>query len=135
MAILMKPIAYIKSNYKTLDDIPRQSVQSLSQHAEIQMLDEFAEGIKDLEAGRHIVVLFYFHKSKGFEIKKKSKKTGEVRGIFSLRSPHRPNGIGMSIVKIIENECGVIKFQGVDMLDGTPVLDIKPYEPALNPEL
>lgn len=78
-------------------------------------------------------MLFYFHQSKGYKLTQKAKDTNEFRGVFSTRSPNRPNGVGMSIVKVINIYDNTIEIQGVDMIDGTPIIDIKPYVSELNP--
>lgn len=129
MEIAMKPIGYIRTNYSDDSDIPRQSINNMNEKGTIEILDEFKDGIKDIEAGSYIVVLFYFHKSEYHHIISKKRNN---TGIYSTRSPHRPNGIGMSVVKVINKENNKLDFLGVDMLDGTPVLDIKPYIEELN---
>jgi tRNA-Thr(GGU) m(6)t(6)A37 methyltransferase TsaA len=135
MEITMKPIGYIESEFKDKKDIPHQSVYYRGKKAIIKMLDDYKEGIVDIKAGSYGVILFYFHESKGYTLKETYCETGEKKGVFSLRSPNRPNGIGMSIVKFTKIEDDIIEFEGVDMLDGTPVLDIKPYDESLNPKL
>lgn len=135
MKIEMKPIGYIKSPYKTLDEIPRQSVLSEDKTAVIEILPEYKEGIEGIEESSYGVILFYFHKSTGeVSLKQVPCKSNKVTGVFSTRSPKRPNGIGMSIVKFTKVEENSLEIKGVDMLDGTPVLDIKPYSPGLNPK-
>ncbi|MTI47251.1 MAG: tRNA (N6-threonylcarbamoyladenosine(37)-N6)-methyltransferase TrmO [Firmicutes bacterium] len=135
MEIKMSPIGYIKSNYKEKKEIPRQSIFAKDEKATIEILEEYKEGIQDIKEGSYGVVLFHFHKSEEYTLKTVSHKTGEWMGVFSTRSPNRPNGIGMSIVKITKIDGSIIEFQGVDMVDGTPVLDIKPYSEELNPKL
>ncbi|GBF34350.1 hypothetical protein DCCM_3462 [Desulfocucumis palustris] len=133
MEIIMRPIGYIRSPFKEKKEIPRQSTLAENQRAKIEILEEYQEGIEDIKAGSHGIVLFYFHQSEGYALKTVSRKTQERLGVFSTRSPNRPNGIGMSIVKFTRIEGNCIEFQGVDMLDNTPVLDIKPYDQTLNP--
>ncbi|WP_341349562.1 SAM-dependent methyltransferase [Clostridium botulinum] len=81
----------------------------------------------------HIIILFYFNKSKDFDLITKTPWSDEKKGVFSTRSPRRPNPIGLSIVKLIEIDHNKIIIKVIDMLDGTPVLDIKPYSKELNP--
>lgn len=133
MEIIMRPIGYIQSPFKEKKEIPRQNTLAQDQKARIEILEEYREGIEDIQAGSYGVILFYFHQSESYTLKTVSRKTQEYLGVFSTRSPNRPNGIGMSIVKFTKIEGNCIEFQGVDMLDKTPVLDIKPYEQALNP--
>lgn len=135
MKISMEPIGYIKSPFKDKKEIPRQSIYAENEKATIEILQEYKEGIKGIEEGSYGIILFFFHKSEGSSLSKISHETGESRGVFSSRSPNRPNGIGMSIVKFTRIEDNKIEFQGVDMVDGTPVLDIKPYSEKLNPKI
>ena len=139
MDIIFTPIGYIQSPFKELEDIPRQSIYAKDKRATIEILSEYVEGIRDIEAGDYIILLFNFHKSKGYNLlqipggNKAPKHLNRPKGVFSTRSPHRPNAIGMSIVKVITVHNNMIEIEGVDMLDGTPVIDIKPYSPQLNP--
>ncbi|SHN69870.1 tRNA (N6-threonylcarbamoyladenosine(37)-N6)-methyltransferase TrmO [Desulfitobacterium chlororespirans] len=127
MEILMKPIGYIRSPYKEKGDAPRQSTLSGETMAVIEVLEEYQEGIADIQAGGYGAILFYFHKSPGYKLTTLSRRNNQVMGVFSTRSPNRPNGIGLSIVRFRKREGNRLFFEGVDMLDNTPVLDIKPY--------
>lgn len=131
----MKPVGYIKSPYLTRDEIPRQSVLS-DKTAVIEIEEEFRDGLFNLEIGKYIVILFAFHKSKkNPALIINHKYTNGTKGIFATRSPNRPNPIGLSICKIIDIDDKSISIEGVDMLNGTPVLDIKPYVEWLNPNV
>ena len=134
MDITMRPIGYIHSPLKTQADAPRQSVYNANEQAVLEMLDEYKEGIMTIEPDTYIQIFFYFDRSETYSLSHISHDTGKVRGVFSSRSPRRPNGIGLSIVKVLKNDGKSITFEGVDMLDNTPVLDIKPYSPHLNPK-
>lgn len=133
MEIKMKPIGYIKSPFKAKEEIPRQSIYAKDTKAVIEILEEYREGIADIAEGTYGVILFYFHKSEGYRMRMIPHGRDIEVGVFSTRSPNRPNGIGMSIVKFTKNDGKTLEFEGVDMLDGTPVLDIKPYEKNLEP--
>ena len=133
MEILMKPIGYIRSPYKEKTDVPKQSTLSSGITAIIEMLEDYVEGIADVKEGEYGVILFYFHKSEGYKLTTLSRRNSQIMGVFSTRSPNRPNGIGMSIVRFIKKEDNRLTFEGVDMLDSTPVLDIKPYNRELCP--
>lgn len=136
MVINMKPIGYIKSPYKSVKEIPRQSVLSEDKTALIEILPEYKEGLTGIEENSYGIILFYFHKSTGeVPMIQVSRKSNKATGVFNTRSPRRPNGIGMSIVKFTKIEENKLEIQGVDMVDGTPVLDIKPYSPSLNPKI
>lgn len=95
----------------------------------IEIYSPYSEGLTNLEEYGHIVVLFHFHRSRGYDLKQKRRGVGELRGVFSLCSPNRPNGIGLSVLKLLEVEGNLLHVGHVDMLDGTPILDIKPYKP------
>ncbi len=127
MEIKMQPIGYIKSPFKTKEEIPRQSIYAKDTKAVIEILEQYREGISDIHAGTYGVILFYFHKSEGYRLRLIPRSREIEVGVFSSRSPNRPNGIGMSVVKFTKNDGRQLEFEGVDMLDGTPVLDIKPY--------
>ncbi len=134
MDIKMKPIGYIKSPFKTREEIPRQSIYAKDTKAVIEILEKYREGIVDIAEGSYGVILFYFHQSGGYRLRLKPHGREVETGVFSTRSPHRPNGIGMSVVKFTKNDGKNLEFEGVDMLDGTPVLDIKPYVKILETE-
>ncbi len=94
----------------------------------IEIFKPFVEGLDSIEEYEHIVVLFHFHLSKGYALRQTS-PAGKLKGVFSLCSPMRPNGIGMSILRLIRVEPPFLFVNHVDMVDGTPILDIKPYKP------
>lgn len=133
MKIELDPIGYISSPYKSREDIPRQSVHVKDKEATIKINDEYKDGLLGIEAGDYIIIIFYFHKVKETFLQVKPCKSKELKGVFSTRAPVRPNQLGLTIAKVIEVSDGKIKFDGVDMLDGTPVIDIKPYSEGLNP--
>lgn len=99
----------------------------------IEIYEPFIEGLYGLEVDEPIVVLFHFHRSQGYELLQRRKGTGPLKGVFSLCSPNRPNPIGMSILKLVRIEQGMLTVEHVDMVDGTPIIDIKPYKPEENP--
>lgn len=121
-----KPIGYVKTKAET---IPRHwSISDVE--GEIVIEPEYKLGLRDIKAGDKIVVLFVFHKSPPFNSDKLIQKPphlNETKGVFSTCSPHRPNPIGLSVLEVLEVRDNVIKVKGLDMFDGTPVLDIKPY--------
>lgn len=133
MDIKFQTIGHISSPYQSTEDIPFQSVCNQNQEGVIVLLEEYADGLEGLKAGDNIEVVFYFHQSKGYSLRQVPSYTSEEKGVFSIRSPRRPNPIGISIVKIKNIGSNRIVFSGVDMLDGTPVLDIKPFVKELVP--
>jgi len=125
--ITMTPIGIIHSPYKQVKDMPIQGKFKPQVAAYIQLKDEYAPGLKSLEGFSHAVILYYFHKSKKQELLGRPFLEDKSHGIFAIRSPHRPNHIGLSVVKIQRIEKNTLHFTEVDVLDKTPVLDIKPY--------
>ena len=93
--------------------------------AYIELNEKYLEGICDMEVGEEYMILFHFNKCYGYELKVPFKGDGPIMGVFSTHAPNRPNPIGVSNIKITEINGNKIKFKGVDMLDNTPVLDIK----------
>lgn len=121
-----KPIGYVKTKAET---IPRHwSISDVE--GEIVIEPEYKMGLRDIRAGDRIVVLFVFHHSPSFTLDKLIQKPphlNETKGVFSTCSPHRPNPIGLSVLEVLDVTDNVIKVRRLDMYDGTPVLDIKPY--------
>ncbi len=125
--IIIKPIGTIKSPFKSFQDIPIQGKFKEKVEAYLELKEEYIPGLKDLDKFSHAFLLYYFHKSDRVTIEGTSYLENVSHGIFAIRSPHRPNHIGLSIVKIKKIMGNKLFFTGVDMLDGTPLLDIKPY--------
>ncbi|GAB6182389.1 tRNA (N6-threonylcarbamoyladenosine(37)-N6)-methyltransferase TrmO [Thermodesulfovibrio hydrogeniphilus] len=126
MQFIFKPIGYIRTKAET---VPRHwSISDVE--GEIVVDPEYKLGLRDTKPGDKIVVIFVFHKSPPFTPEKLIQKPphlDEERGVFSICSPHRPNPIGLSVLDVIEVNDNVIKVKRIDMFDGTPVLDLKPY--------
>ena len=125
--IIMYPIGVIHSPYKESRDVPIQGIFKDNVEAYLELKEEYTKGLKDLEGFSHAILLYYFHKSQRTYIEGRPYLEGKKHGIFAIRSPHRPNHIGFSIVKIKSIRKNKLYFTGIDALDGTPVLDIKPY--------
>lgn len=125
--IIMYPIGKIFSPYTQNKGIPIQGVFGSEAVAWVELQDEYAAGLRDLDGFSHAIILYYFHESQREDIEGRPFLEQDKHGIFAIRSPHRPNHIGLSIVKIRKIEANRLYFAEVDMLDGTPVLDIKPY--------
>ncbi len=126
MKTQMQPIGFVRTDAKT---IPRHwSLSNVEGILDIKQ--EYIPGLKDIEPGEKIVVIFLFHKSSKFTtalLFQTPPHNKERKGVFSICSPFRPNPIGMSVVKVLEKNMGMIKVKGIDMLNETPILDIKPY--------
>ncbi|MDG6229415.1 MAG: tRNA (N6-threonylcarbamoyladenosine(37)-N6)-methyltransferase TrmO [Candidatus Thermoplasmatota archaeon] len=125
--ILMDPIGKIHSPYKTSKDIPIQGRFKDDVEAFLELKKEYVKGLKDLDMFSHCILIYYFHKSTKITIVGKPFLEDDEHGIFAIRSPHRPNHIGFSVVKIQRIKGNKLYFTQVDMIDGTPLLDIKPY--------
>jgi tRNA-Thr(GGU) m(6)t(6)A37 methyltransferase TsaA len=125
--ITVKPIGVIHSPYKEARDIPIQGIFKSDVEARAELQDKYINGLKDLDGFSHAILIYYFHKSRKETIEGSPFLEQDKHGIFAIRSPHRPNHIGLSIVKLKRIEGNEIHFTQVDMLDSSPLLDIKPY--------
>ncbi len=123
----LKPIGIIHTPYKESKGIPIQGKFDKGITGRIEVFPEYQQGLKDVEGFSHIVLIYYFDRSKDAKLISRPFLEDESHGIFAIRSPHRPNHIGFSIVKIKKVEGNSLTFSEVDILDGTPLLDIKPY--------
>ncbi|OGD13573.1 MAG: tRNA (N6-threonylcarbamoyladenosine(37)-N6)-methyltransferase TrmO [Candidatus Aminicenantes bacterium RBG_16_63_14] len=126
-----RPIGTVRSRFKEPADLPPPAFAPPRfferSTGEIEVDPEFAEALDDIEGFSHIIVLFHFHRSGGAKLKAVPPGEPRPRGIFSTRSPHRPNPLGLSVLKLLGRDGRVLKVSGLDIIDGTPVLDIKPY--------
>ncbi|MGM0573012.1 MAG: tRNA (N6-threonylcarbamoyladenosine(37)-N6)-methyltransferase TrmO [Bacteroidota bacterium] len=129
MSIIIEPIGIIYTPFKTKEGMPIQSNGAIGIKGKIKIKEEFIQGLTDLDTFSHIMLIFNFHKSKGFELLTKPFLDNKKRGVFATRAPKRPNPIGISVVRLIKIEKNIIYIENVDMLDETPLLDIKPYIP------
>lgn len=120
----LRPIGIIHSPHKRLSEVPRDCTAI---KGEVEIFKKYEKGLKDIEGFSHIVVLWLFHLSKGYSLTVKPLFHEGKRGVFSTRHPDRPNPIGFSVVELLERKDGILVVRGIDALDGTPVLDIKPY--------
>ena len=125
--IEFKPIGIIHSPYKKMKGTPIQSSAAKEIEGTIEIFPEYVEGLSDLDGFSHIQLLFYFHLSKKFKLKVKPYMDDHSRGVFATRAPSRPNSIGLSIVNLIKIEGNILYIKNMDMIEGTPLLDIKPY--------
>jgi tRNA-Thr(GGU) m(6)t(6)A37 methyltransferase TsaA len=131
-SIQYNPIGVIHSAFKEPRDAPIQSACATDIEGTVEIFPEYSEGLADLEGFSHIILLYHFHLSKEFSLKVKPYLDEQLRGVFATRAPARPNAIGMSIVRLIKVEGEKLSIRDVDILDGTPLLDIKPYVPAFD---
>jgi tRNA-Thr(GGU) m(6)t(6)A37 methyltransferase TsaA len=122
----LKPIGIIHSPYKNTGAAPYQGYKS-EEISQIEVFKEFEEGLKDIEGFSHIIVIFWFHKSQGYHLLVKTPWDDILHGLFATRSPHRPCPLGLTVVELVAKEENTLKVRGLDAIDGTPLLDIKPY--------
>jgi len=125
--IKLKPIGIIHTPYKEHKGIPIQGKFEKSVTGTIEIFPEYQKGLKDIEGFSHLILIYHFDRSKEEKLVGKPFLEDREHGIFAIRSPHRPNHLGFSIVKLKKVKGSIIIFSEVDILDGTPLLDIKPY--------
>ena len=125
--ITVKPIGVIHTSYKDSKGMPIQGKFEENVEGQIEIFPEYVQGLKDIEGFSHLILIYYFNKAKEERLVGKPFLEDESHGIFAIRSPMRPNRIGFSIVKLEKIQDNVITFSEVDILDNTPLLDIKPY--------
>jgi len=123
----MSPIGVIHSPHKKPEGVPIQPVFTEGITAEIEVYPEFQQGLQDLDGFSHIILLYFFHKSKDYRLLCRPFLDNKERGLFATRAPKRPNPIGLSIVELLKIDNNMIIIGSPDMIDGTPLLDIKPY--------
>lgn len=101
----------------------------------VELFDEFKEGLADLDGFSHVILIYHFHLSEGYSLKVKPFLDDTRRGLFATRAPQRPNPIGISVVPLVRIDGATLHITNVDIIDGTPLLDIKPYVPEFDREL
>jgi tRNA-Thr(GGU) m(6)t(6)A37 methyltransferase TsaA len=135
MNIEFRPIGVIHTPFSKPEGMPIQPAGAAGATGTIEVLEEYQAGLKDLDGFSHIVLLYYFHRSRGFSLHVVPYLDTETRGLFATRAPKRPNPIGLSVVQLDKVENGLLHIRNVDMLDGTPLLDIKPYVPEFDAQV
>jgi tRNA-Thr(GGU) m(6)t(6)A37 methyltransferase TsaA len=128
MEIIMRPIGIIHSPFTEKHQTPIQASRSQAIGL-VEVYPEFADGLKDIENFSHIYLLYVFHRSSGYSLYIRPFLDDQEHGIFATRYPRRPNPIGISTVRLLSRQGNALTIEGVDVLDGTPLLDIKPYVP------
>ncbi len=123
----MRPIGFIRCSYKDTSEIPKGLGVEHKAEGTLEILPEYAEGLLDIEGFSHLYLIWVFDRSEGCELIGTPPSDNRAHGVFATRSPYRPNPIGLTVVEMIRREGNKLFLRGVDMLDGTPVLDIKPY--------
>ena len=128
MEFVMHPIGVIHSPFTDKSQTPIQPSRSQA-IGTVEIYSDIVEGLADVEGFSHLILLYVFHRSSGYELRVKPYLDNQLRGLFATRHPCRPNPIGISIVRLLRCQSNVLEIEGVDVLDNTPLLDIKPYVP------
>ncbi|MBI3651874.1 MAG: tRNA (N6-threonylcarbamoyladenosine(37)-N6)-methyltransferase TrmO [Acidobacteria bacterium] len=123
----MQPIGYVRSPYGQTSEVPKGCGAHHDAEGVVEILPQFADGLKDIEGFSHLFIIWVFHHSAGYELTGVPPTDTEPHGVFATRSPRRPNPLGLTVVQLLGRDGASLKVKGLDMLDGTPVLDIKPY--------
>ncbi len=126
------PIGVVHSPFKDVKGMPIQAVGAKGVGGTVEIEPQYQDGLKDLEGFSHIILIYHFHRSKGYSLEVRPFMDDDVRGVFATRAPKRPNPIGISVVKVVKVEVCTIFIEDVDIVDGTPLLDIKPFVPEFD---
>jgi tRNA-Thr(GGU) m(6)t(6)A37 methyltransferase TsaA len=132
MEITIRPIGIIETPFEKLDGMPIQPSGAADVIGTIVIDREYEQGLSDLEGFSHIILLYHFHQSNGYNLMVKPFMDDQKRGLFSTRAPRRPNPIGLSIVQLIKREANRLTIKGIDVVNKTPLIDIKPYVPGFD---
>ncbi len=123
----MRPIGTVRSPYSDRAEIPRGPGAKHEAEGTLEIRRDLEIGLTDIEGFSHLYVLWVFHEAKGFELLGTPPTDDRAHGVFATRGPYRPNPIGLTVVRLLAREGNRLRVRGLDMLDGTPILDIKPY--------
>ncbi len=132
MKIEYEPIGVIRSPFHRLEGMPIQPSGAVGVKGTVEIYQKYVDGLKDLNDFSHIILLYHFHQSRGFALQLTPFMDTQHRGLFATRAPRRPNPIGLSIVRLLRITGGRIAVENIDVLDKTPLLDVKPYVPAFD---
>jgi tRNA (adenine37-N6)-methyltransferase len=130
--IYMEPIGIVHSPFFDVEGMPIQPIGAAGVKGTVVLNPELAPGLKDLDGFSHIILIYWFHASKGYSLHVKPFLDDTLRGVFATRVPRRPNSIGLSVVRLIAIDGTTLHIEDVDILDGTPLLDIKPSIPTFD---
>lgn len=127
--IIYHPIGWIRSPFQSIEGMPIQPAGARDIHGKVELDMAYVDGLKDLDGFSHIILIYHFHLSSGYSLQLNPFLDSRVRGLFATRAPKRPNPIGVSIVRLDKVDNATLHIRDVDIVDGTPLLDIKPYVP------
>jgi tRNA-Thr(GGU) m(6)t(6)A37 methyltransferase TsaA len=132
MEIRYKPVGVIRTPFKTLHDMPIQAAGAKGVTGRVEIEQVYQPGLKDLEGFSHIFLIYHFHKARGYALEVRPFLDDDKHGIFATRAPKRPNPIGISVVKLTGIQGCTLSIEDIDVLDETPLLDIKPFVPEFD---
>jgi len=132
MTVEFRPIGVIHTPFTRLEGMPIQPVGAAGAAGTVEVFSEYQPGLADLEGFSHVILLYCFHRARGYDLRVVPFLDAAPRGLFATRAPKRPNPLGLSVVRLEGIRDGVLHIRDVDILDGTPLLDIKPYVPAFD---
>ena len=132
--VIMRPIGIVSSPYTETSQIPKGCGARHDAEGALEILPEFEQGLTDIEGFSHLYVIWVFDRAEGCELMGRPPTDNKPHGVFATRSPKRPNPIGLTVVRLIGREGARLRVSGLDMLDGTPILDIKPYLSSVKAE-
>lgn len=124
----VEPIGIIHSPFKSKKEAPTQNYKSRTT-GRVEVYKKYEKGLKDIEGFSHLILVYQFHKSRGFKLLVKPFLDTKLRGLFATRYPRRPNQIGITVVRLLRRQKNILVVKGIEVLDKTPLLDIKPYVP------
>jgi tRNA-Thr(GGU) m(6)t(6)A37 methyltransferase TsaA len=128
----LTPIGVIETPFDDPKGMPIQPSGALEVLGRVVVEPSYTEGLDDLEDFSHLILIYHFHRSEGYRLKVTPFMDTAVRGLFATRAPRRPNPIGLSVVRLLSRSANILEVQGIDVLNGTPLLDIKPFVPAFD---
>jgi tRNA-Thr(GGU) m(6)t(6)A37 methyltransferase TsaA len=132
--LVLHPIGFVRSGYEETSQIPKGLGARHTSEGVLEILPEFEKGLLDIEGFSHLFVIWMFHRSESYDLVGRPPTDDREHGVFATRSPRRPNPIGLTVVRLLSRDGRCLTVRGVDMLDGTPILDIKPYLSSVPPE-
>ncbi len=130
----LKPIGFVESPYSDSKEVPRGLGAKHDAEGILRILPEFEAGLADIEGFSHLYVIWVFDRIAGFELTACPPSDNRAHGVFATRSPRRPNPLGLTVVQLLRRQGEQLEVRGVDMLNGTPILDIKPYLSSVSEE-
>ena len=132
MEINYRPIGIVHTPFKEIEGMPIQSAGATRIQGSIEIFLDFAAGLQDIDGFSHLILLYHFHRVQEPKLVVTPFLDSRPHGVFATRAPTRPNAIGLSIVRLLQREDNLLHIENVDLLDGTPLLDIKPYVPEFD---